>query len=34
MAEVGVGQGSRQSVVVDDGPVRERVGQLDAKRLH
>ena len=34
VAEVGVGAGYRHPVVVDDGPVGQRVGQLDTQRLH
>ena len=34
VAEVGVGEGHRHPVIVDDGPVGERAGQLDTQRLH
>ena len=34
MTEVGVSQGNRHPAVIDDGPVGERVGQLDTQRLH
>jgi Adenine-specific methyltransferase EcoRI len=34
MAQVGVGRRNRHPVVVDNGPVREGVAQLDSQRFH
>jgi hypothetical protein len=34
VAEVGIGEGNRHRVIVDDGPVGQRAGQLDTQGLH